>query len=252
MGDIISFVALISATLVFSHSYTGVELLKHCGYILIGGLFYLFVSLLFYFLRPHRYIDLQLADCLRLTSKYLKLRGDLWNVDANRAKITEKQLELQVEINAIHENIREYLIRNAINSNNSNQNRRKLIVFTNLVEILEIALSFAFNHNHLHQKFESHPEVLKTYQNLAYTIASTLKKMSQSLEADTEYVADKKPFTALEHLENVIQSYQEELGNPAAAEGVLMLKNMQHYAQKQIEKVKVIEQALTGLSLRNR
>lgn len=245
-ANMISFVALISATLVFSHSYTGVELLKHCGYILIGGLFYLFVSLLFYFLRPHRYIDLQLADCLRLTSKYLKLRGDLWNVDANRAKITEKQLELQVEINAIHENIREYLIRNAINSNNSNQNRRKLIVFTNLVEILEIALSFAFNHNHLHQKFESHPEVLKTYQNLAYTIASTLKKMSQSLEADTEYVADKKLFTALEHLENVIQSYQEELGNPAAAEGVLMLKNMQHYAQKQIEKVKVIEQALTG------
>jgi len=245
-ANMISFVALISATLVFSHSYTGVELLKHCGYILIGGLFYLFVSLLFYFLRPHRYIDLQLADCLRLTSKYLKLRGDLWNVDANRAKITEKQLELQVEINAIHENIREYLIRNAINSNNSNQNRRKLIVFTNLVEILEIALSFAFNHNHLHQKFESHPEVLKTYQNLAYTIASTLKKMSQSLEADTEYVTDKKLFTALEHLENVIQSYQEELGNPAAAEGVLMLKNMQHYAQKQIEKVKVIEQALTG------
>lgn len=245
-ANMISFVALISATLVFSHSYTGVELLKHCGYILIGGLFYLFVSLLFYFLRPHRYIDLQLADCLRLTSKYLKLRGDLWNVGANRAKITEKQLELQVEINAIHENIREYLIRNAIHSNNSNQNRRKLIVFTNLVEILEIALSFAFNHNHLHQKFESHPEVLKTYQNLAYTIASTLKKMSQSLEADTEYVTDKKLFTALEHLENVIQSYQEELGNPAAAEGVLMLKNMQHYAQKQIEKVKVIEQALTG------
>lgn len=92
--------------------------------------------------------------------KYLKLRGDLWNVDANRAKITEKQLELQVEINAIHDNIREYLIRNAIHSNNSNQNRRKLIVLQTLWKF-EIALSFAFNHNHLHQKFESHPEVLK-------------------------------------------------------------------------------------------
>lgn len=56
-----------------------------------------------------------------------------------------------------------------------------------------------------------------------YTIASTLKKMSQSLEADTEYVADKNlPLWNI--LKNVIQSYQEELGNPAAAEGVLMLK----------------------------
>ncbi|MEW5676056.1 FUSC family membrane protein [Flavobacterium enshiense] len=245
-ANMISFVALISATLVFSHSYTGAELLKHCGYILIGGLFYLFISLLFYFLRPHRYIDLQLADCLRLTSKYLKLRGDLWNADADRAKITEKQLELQVEINTIHENIREYLIRNAINSNNSNQNRRKLIVFTNLVDILEIALSFAFNHENLHKKFDSHPKVLRTYQNLAYTIASTLKKLSQSLEADTAYIPDNVLFDALENLEKVIQQYQEEVGKNQAAEGVLMLKNMQHYAQKQIEKIKVIEQALTG------
>lgn len=245
-ANMISFVSLISATLVFSHSYTGEELLKHCGYILLGGLFYLFVSLLFYFLRPHRYIDLQLADCLRLTSKYLKLRGDLWNTNADRAKITERQLELQVEINASHENIREYLIRNVINSNNSNQNRRKMIVFTNLVEILEISLSFAFNHENLHQKFDEHPKTLKTYQNLAYTIASTLKKLSQSLEADTEYVPDNVLFDALENLEKVIRQYQEELGNVQAAEGVLMLKNMQHYAQKQIEKIKVIEQALTG------
>lgn len=245
-ANMISFVCLISTTLVFSHSYTGAELLKHCIYILLGGLFYLFVSLLFYFLRPHRYIDLQLADCLRLTSKYLKLRGDLWNADADRVKITEKQLELQVEINTIHENIREYLIRNAINSNNSNQNRRKLIVFTNLVEILEIALSFAFNHENLHQKFDQHPKVLKTYQNLAYNIASTLKKLSQSLEADTNYHSDNLLFDALENLEKVIQKYQKETEKEGAAEGVLMLKNMQHYAQKQIEKIKVIEQALTG------
>lgn len=245
-ANMISFVALISITLVFSHSYTGMELLKHCAYILIGGLFYLFISLLFYFLRPHRYIDLQLADCLRLTSKYLKLRGDLWNVDADRAKITEKQLELQVEINTIHENIREYLIRNAVNANNSNQNRRKLIVFTNLVDIHEIALSFAFDHNNLHHKFDKHPITLKTYQHLAYAIASTLKKMSQSLEADTAYVSDSHLFSALEKLDTIIQGYQKELGNIDAAEGVLMLKNMQHYAQKQIEKIKIIEQALTG------
>ncbi|MGX7668351.1 FUSC family membrane protein [Flavobacterium pedocola] len=245
-ANMISFVCLISATLVFSHSYTGAELLKHCGYILLGGLFYLFVSLLFYFLRPHRYIDLQIADCLRLTSKYLKLRGDLWNADADRAQIIEKQLELQVEINTIHENIREYLIRNAINSNNSNQNRRKLIIFTNLVEILEIALSFAFNHENLHQKFDSHPKVMKTYQDLAYTIAETLKKMSVSLKADTEYVSDNQLFQALENLEITIKEYQAEAGNTKASEGVLMLKNMQHYAQRQIEKIKVIEQGITG------
>jgi len=137
-ANMISFVCLITVTLAFSHSYQGWELVEHATYILTGGLFYLFISLLFYFLRPHRYMELQIADCLRLTSRYLRLRGDLWNVDADRTKITEKQLEIQVEINAIHENIREFLFRNTINSSNSNENRKMLIVFTNLVEILEI------------------------------------------------------------------------------------------------------------------
>lgn len=245
-ANMISFVCLITVTLAFSHSYKGWELVEHCVYILTGGLFYLSISLLFYFLRPHRYMELQIADCLRLTSKYLKLRGDLWNVDADRSKITEKQLELQVEINTIHENIREFLIRNTINSSNSDENRKMLIVFTNLVEILEIALSFAFNHNELHQKFDNHPKTLKTYQNLAYNLAATLKKLSQSLESNTKYASNHSLFDDLEKLEQIIVRYQTEVGTTGSSEGLLMLKNMQHYAEKQIEKIKIIEKALTG------
>ncbi|ESU26228.1 putative membrane protein [Flavobacterium limnosediminis JC2902] len=245
-ANMISFVCLITITLAFSHSYKGWELVEHSAYILIGGLFYLFISLLFYFLRPHRYMELQIADCLRLTSRYMKLRGDLWNVDADRTKITEKQLEIQVEINAIHENIREYLFRNTINSSNSNENRKMLIVFTNLVEILEIALSFSFNHNELHQRFDNHPKTLRTYQHLAYNIAATLKKLSQSLEGNTNYTADHSLFYDLEKLQQIIETYQTEIGTTATSEGLLMLKNMQHYAEKQIEKIKIIEKALIG------
>lgn len=245
-ANMISFVSLIAVTLAFSHSYSGSELWEHCGLLFMGGLFYLLVSLIAYYLRPHRYMELLIADCLRLTSKYLKQRGDLWNADADRATIIEKQLELQVEINATHENIREFLIRNTINSSNSDKNRKMLIVFSNLVEMLEIALSFSFNHNELHQKFDKHPKTLKTYQHLAYAIAATLKKMSQSLESNIRYVPDNSLFSDLESLEKIIVRYETEVGQNASVEGVFMLKNMQHYAERQIEKVKIIEKALAG------
>jgi hypothetical protein len=56
----------------------------------LGGLFYLIVSLIF-FIRPNRYAELQIAECIKLTSKYLQLRGDLW--ERVRPKtITKKQL----------------------------------------------------------------------------------------------------------------------------------------------------------------
>jgi hypothetical protein len=51
--------------------------------------------------------------------------------------ITEKQLNLQVQLNTIHENIREILIRNRTTSGSSNQNR-KLLPFISLVEIMEL------------------------------------------------------------------------------------------------------------------
>jgi uncharacterized membrane protein YccC len=245
-ANMISFVCLIAITLAFSHNYSGRELIGHCGYLFLGGLFYFLVSMLFYFLKPHRYIELQISDCLRLTSRYMKLRGDLWNVDADRAKITENQLEIQVEINEIHENIRNILIWNALHSSNSDENRKMLLVFTNSVEILEIALSFAFNHNELHQKFDNQPNTLKTYQNLAYNIAATLEKLSQSLESNMPYSHNNLLFSDLENLELIIQDYQNEMSKKDTSQNVLILKNMKHYAEKQIEKIKIIEQALTG------
>ncbi|HMK07092.1 MAG TPA: FUSC family membrane protein, partial [Flavobacterium sp.] len=108
----ISFSGLLSISLVFSQIYEGGELFQHCLLLLLGGLFYLLVSLIFYYIRPYHYLEVQIAQCIFLTSKYLKLRGDLWSIDADRAAILEKQLHLQVELNDIHENLRAVLIGN--------------------------------------------------------------------------------------------------------------------------------------------
>lgn len=244
-ATMISFSGLVSVSLAFGHLNTGWNILINAGYMLAGGLFYLLVSLIFYKIRPYRYMELQIAECIRLTGKYLKLRGDLWNADASRGKIIEKQLYLQVELNAIHENLREILIRNRSNAGSSNQNRKMLIVFDSLLEILELALSTAFDHNKLHKKFSAHPKTLSTYQNLAYNLAGTMKKLSKSLENKTKYVSKHQLFQDLEALENAILEYEKELGKENASEGVLMLSNMRDYAERQIEKIKVVEKAFT-------
>jgi uncharacterized membrane protein (TIGR01666 family) len=241
----VSFSGLLSISLVFSTVHQGMDLLIHCGLMLAGALFYLLVSLAFYYLRPHRYAELQLADAMRLTSKYLKLRGDLWTIDANREKIIEKQLHLQVELNAIHENIREALISTRSNSGPSGQNRKMLMVFISLVEILELALSTSFDHDKLHRKFRDRKKVIDTYQNLAYNLATTLKRLSKSLESRDKYVSKHNLFDDLHALEQVIAEYETALGQETISEGVYMLTTMLHYAEKQVEKINIVERAFT-------
>ena len=58
-----------------------------------------------------------------------------------------------------------------------------------VLEILELALSTSFDHNKLQQKFENHSKVLKTYQNLAYNLASSLKAIFKSIENHKKYVS---------------------------------------------------------------
>jgi uncharacterized membrane protein (TIGR01666 family) len=244
-ANMVSFSALLSVSLAFAHLNTGWEMIQHAGLILIGGLFYLFVSLLFLYVRPHRYVELQIAQCMALTSNYLKLRGDLWELNSDRKAITEKQLHLQVELNTVHENIREVLTRNRTNSGSSNQNRKMLLIFISLVEIMELAIATSFDHNKLHLKFDNHPTVLKTYQNLAYNLAKSLKELSLSIENRTKYISKNNLIADLNKLEIAIISYEKESEKELASEGVFMLTTMLHYAEKQVEKIKILERAFT-------
>lgn len=241
-ATMVSFSGLLAVALSTGHVRTGWDILTGAGLVLCGGLIYTAVSVLFNYLNPHRYTELQIAECLKLTAKYMKLRGDLWNADADRTKIIEKQLYLQVEINTIHENLREILLRNNT-AGTSTRTRKMLLVFIYLLEILELALSTSFDHSKLHEKFKGNTKALDTYQNLAYNLASTLKKISKSLENRKKYVPKHQLLKDLETFENAIEEYRREMGNEEASEGVWMLSNMLHYAERQVGKIKIIERA---------
>lgn len=244
-----SFSGLISISLAFSNINEGWAMIEHAGLILAGGLFYLLISLIFYYVRPNRYIEMQIGDCIKLTAKYLKLRGDLWTGNADRNLIVKKQLHLQVELNTIHENIREVLIRSSITTGSSNQNRKMLLVFISLVEILELALSTAFDHRKLHQKLDDHPKVLLTYQNLAYNLAANLKQLSKSVKNRKIYHSRYNLLNDITILKHAITEYEYEVDKNTASESVLMLTTMLQYAEKQVEKIKIIGRAVTQTSL---
>src|SRR5690606_36376874 len=218
-ATMVSFSGLLAISLATGHLHKGMDMLAYSGYIFAGGIIYTLISLIFNYLSPHRYTELQIAECLRLTAKYMKLRGDLWDAGANRSKIVEKQLNLQVELNTIHENLREVLLRSHTNSTSSNRNRRMLLVFISLVDILELALSTSFDHSRLNEKFSAHPNVLTTYQNLAYNLASSLKKISKKLENRKPYVSKHELLKDLQALESAIALYKLEMGSQDASEG---------------------------------
>ena len=130
-------------------------------------------------------------------------------------------------------------------SGSSNQNRKMLLIFISLVEIVELALSTSFEHDKLHQKFDNHPNVLNTYQRLAYNLAASLKQLSKSVKRSTKYISKHTLFNDLHSLQLAITDYENDLGENTASEGVFMLTTMLQYAEKQVEKIKIVERGFT-------
>ncbi|MBC9797879.1 FUSC family protein [Sinomicrobium weinanense] len=246
-ATLVSFSGLLAMSLSFAHSYTGWDLLEHAGLMIAGGLFYLCISMTFHYIRPYRYAELQMAECILLTARYLKLRGKLWDAHANRDKITEKLLTLQIELNDIHEKLRETLIRNRTKSGSSNQNRRLLIAHIELEEILELAMATSFDYEKLHQAFGKYSYVLNAYQHLAYNLAALLNQLGQSVEKGKKYTSEHRPYKELESFKKAIDRYEAEAGlsSSGTSEEVLMLINMFNYVEKQVEKIKVVEYTFT-------
>jgi uncharacterized membrane protein (TIGR01666 family) len=245
-ATMVSFSALLALSLAFAHLNTGWEILRYSGLLLAGSLFYTIISLIFFYIKPNRYVELQLAECIRLTAKYLKLRGELWELNSNRKAITKKQLHLQVELNILHENIREILITNRTKSGSSGQNRKMLLSFISLVEIMELAISTSFDHNKFHQKFDSYPKALTHYQNLAYNLAKNMKLLSKSIEEHKPYESKHNLIADLHLFELTISDYKKNVKSESSSEEVLMLITMLHYAEKQVEKIITLERAYTA------
>ena len=245
-GTMVAFSALLTISISFAHIHAGTKILEFSWLLIAGGLFYLIISILFYFISPHRYTELQIIECIKLTSKYLKLRGELWELNSDRKEITRKQLILQVELNEIHEKLREILVRNRTDYGSSNQNRKMHLSLIHLVEIMELAVSTSFDHNKLHQKFDNHPKILMTYQNLAFSLSKNLKSLSKKIRKREVYVPKIDLFDNLCAFEKAITDYELTLSKEEASEGVLMLTNMLHYAEKQVEKIKILERAYTS------
>lgn len=243
-ANMLSFIGLLAVSLGLAHSYTGIEIWTHCLSMLIGGLLYLLVSLVFYLVRPRRYIILQTSECMDLTANYLKLRGDLWAPDADIQKITAEQLKIQIKLNEVHENLREYLIKNKANTRNSSNNRRLLVAFSTLVEILEIGVSSTFDHKKLHKLFRNKPEIIEAYQKLAYHFSDTISTISFSLNMGLKYESIHNLHEDLNHLKEMLSVFVKEDRSENTMEAVLVFSNVLHYAENQMNKIHTLEKVL--------
>lgn len=245
-ASLVSFSGLLAIVLSFAHPYTGTDIFIHAVWIGLGGLWYLFVSHLFHLLTNKSHTLQLMSECMDLTSQYLTTRAD-FALEENKEELQNRLLELQSEINDRHEILREILLSSRRNSGISNFSRRQVLIFIELIDILELSIGNLTQVHKVHEAFKKFPDKMKPFTDLIYEMARKLNYLSK-------VIGDKKPLRYNETINELLQqaqrsisTYKKEVGFPEAQEGVLLFHNIYDYLQKQAQKIEVIQKVMTNL-----
>ena len=245
-ASLISFVGLLAIVLSFIHDYSEVSLLMHASLIALGGLWYLSLTYLKSILFTKIQVDQLFIKTIEKTVEYLRIRGELLGDSDNRKDLQHKLFELQIEINAHHETLREIILASRNKSGSSNRTRRQQLIFSELVDILELAIANPVDYEKFDVVFKKHKEKIAEFKMLVFEIANQLEHISKVIRKEEKLKANDRIPEILKNIDRHIDYYRILVGLPKARVGALMLLNLKNYQEKQAQNVTAIERVLNN------
>jgi uncharacterized membrane protein YccC len=245
-ASLISFAGLLSIVLSFVHDYSEESLLTHSSLIALGGLWYLSLTYLKSLLFPKIQVDQLFVKTIEKTAVYLRIRGELLVDSTNREALQHKLFELQIEINELHEMLRGIILETRSKSGSSNRTRRQQLIFTELIDILELAIANPLDYDKFDEVFTKHEEKIKEFQLFIFEIANQLEHISKVIRKEEKLQANDKIPEISRNIDRHIDYYRILVGLPKARVGTIMLLNLKNYQEKQAQNVIAIERVLNN------
>ena len=248
-ASLISFSGLFAIVLSFANISNVIEIYERAFFIGLGGLWYLALTVLRQKLNPKQQTEQFLSESLELTGQYLETRGKLLDPNANREELQRHLLEIQSDLNEKHETLRDILISSRKSSGNSNYERKRLLIFIQLVDVLELAMANPVNYEKMDLFLLKYQEQFQKIQLLIFAMANRLKLISGAILNQKKFSKNESLKTSLYTVKQSMEFYKND-AETQIDEGFLMLQNLYDYQEKQVQKIQKIERLLSDPDIR--
>lgn len=244
-ASLISFSGLFALVLSFSNVTGEIPPYERALLIGIGGLWYAVLALGWHLIFPNHATEFYLSKTFNLTSEYLRTRGELVAEKKDRSELFKKLLGIQAELTDTHETLRDILISSRTGSGKSTYEGRKLLIFAQLIDMLELAMAHPVNYPKTDELFEEKLQYLINFQNLLFSMADRLEEISIYISTPKRIKTGSEVTLCLGNVEMDVKEYAAETMDPIN-ENMLMLRNLYKYQWEQAKKIEKIEWLLTG------
>lgn len=213
----------------------------------LGGIWYLLLTYIYYLIFPKRIIEESIGHSLKLTAKYLNIRRKLIDPNEDRDENLGKLIQLQTQLTESFETLREMLMAHRKRSGESVYLSVRLMVFIQLVEILEIAVSNPVDYDKQDELFMHIPEAKDDFQNLIFQMETQLSSIALNLSNPEKIKSHQKAQNLIEIIENNIGKYESKQKDNFD-DYLLILKNYIKYLKQQLDMIIDIKQFLVQAS----
>ena len=239
-ASLISFSGLLALVLSFAHKLEELEVYQYALLIGVGGLWYLLLAILWQQLNPKGQTEETLSEAYLITATFLETRGKLVDPQTDRKKLRSELHMLQHKLIEIHETLRDILISSRKSSGRSVYESKRLLVFAELVEMLETAIANPGNYDKMDVIFKAHPEYIKSFQNLIFEMSRQLCMIAEAGNDEKKLPKNNKLVECFAQVGLHIASLKAERKNKDYQD-FLMFQNLLEYQEKQFEKIKRIK-----------
>jgi uncharacterized membrane protein (TIGR01666 family) len=222
----IGIAALFVLVLQTEHHYAGWQILYNALYILGGGTWYILLSLFVNSIRPFKIIQQALGEYVMATAGYLKAKAVFFNAGTDREKNYAEILRTQIIVQEKQTLVAELLFKTrSIVKESTHTGRVLMMVFMDVADLFEIAMTSHQDYEKLHQYFDE-TEILSEYGHLIIKLAEELDEIGIALKSGRRSGHDKRMDAELLEERKHLQQLRLQKLRPENLDGFISLRHI--------------------------
>lgn len=250
-ASMVSLGTMLAVVISFGNSYVDVSVLEYGLLIASGGIWYLLLSSLFNSLNPKMYVEELLSDTLKDTGTYLNIRARLLTETASRESLLKELFELQASLSEHQEKLREVILTKRKKTGFSNRIHRRLLIFIELVDMLELAIANPVDYEKLDVLFKNDSTKISAFVTLIFDMSNQLTYLSRVLIRGEKAKGKSEIRILLNKIRSDVNSLKAEMKTEQEKESFHILFNLFEYQESQARKIGAIERILNTYDKNN-
>ncbi|HMG82272.1 MAG TPA: FUSC family membrane protein, partial [Ferruginibacter sp.] len=225
-ANAIGVAVLMVMVLTIERKNTGWLVVYNALYIFAGGLWYMLMSLLLYYIRPYKIAQQVLGNSILATSDYLRIRASFYDKNVDYEKSYQQMLEQQIAVQEKQNLVREILFKTGhIVKDTTDKGVILRLIFRDSIDLFERVMTSYQDYEALQKTFEN-SDILLRFENFILEVATELDEIGLAVKRGKASIETGLLLKHFQELHGYFEEFRDANRTPENVESFINLRHI--------------------------